>query len=103
MPTRTISTTAEELIPANALRRSMVIQNQSTTDAAFVKKEKFGASVSSTDHDFRIGAGETVTFSLEDDGQEELQARYTIVAAAATPRISIFETLGAPVPLEFRQ
>ena len=93
MPSRTITTTAEELIPQNRLRRSLIFQNEDGAINVFIKREKpGGTTVSTTDHDHRIGPGGSMALNFGTDGQEAIQDRWTIVAASGTPRISIFET-----------
>lgn len=93
MASRTISNTAEELVPQNRLRRSFIFQNEDATINIFIKREKPGTtSVSTTDHDHRIGPGGSISLNWETDGKEAIQDRWTIVAASGTPRISLFET-----------
>ena len=93
MPSRTITTTAEELIPRNRLRRSFVIQNEDSTINCFISREapQF-TTVSTTVHDHRVGPGGSLALNWENDGKEAIQDRWTIVAASGTPRISLFET-----------
>ena len=93
MASRTISTTAEELIPRNRLRRSMVFQNEDAAINAFVMRESPGnTTVSTTIHDHRLGPGSSLALNWETDGKEAIQDRWTIVATSGTPRISLFET-----------
>ena len=93
MATKTISTTAEELVPRNRLRKSMIFQNEDATINCYVKKEREAIpTVSSTVHDHRIGPGGSISFSDLSDGKEAIQDRWTIVAASGTPLISFFET-----------
>lgn len=93
MASRTITDTAEELIPQNRLRKSLVIQNEDTAINVFVKRERPGTtSVSTTDHDHRLGPEAAIALNWGTDGQEAIQDRWTIVATSGTPRISIFET-----------
>lgn len=93
MPSFTTSTTAQEIALRNRLRRSMVFQNEDTTDAVFVKRERAATpTVSSTDHDHRIGPGGSLSLNYETDGIEAIQDRWTVIAAANTPRVSFFET-----------
>lgn len=93
MPSRTITTTAEELTPQDKLRKSFIVQNEDASINVFVKKEAPGATtVSTTDHDHRIGPGGNLAINNLLDGEEAVQERYTIVAASGTPRISILET-----------
>lgn len=93
MASKTISTSASEVLPKNTSRISMVILNEDTTDSVFVKREVGEAlTVSSTDHDFKIGPGASLGLSNLIDGTEAVQARYTAVASANTPRIGFFET-----------
>lgn len=93
MATRTLSTTAEELIPRNRLRKSFVVQNEDSSIDMFIKKERAATpTVSATDHDHRIAAGGALALNYGTDGQEAIQDRWTIVAASGTPRVSFFET-----------
>ena len=93
MASRTITTTAEELIPRNRLRKSMVFQNEDAAINAFIKREKATTpTVSTTDHDHRIGPGGSLALNWGTDGREAIQDRWTIIAASGTPRISLFET-----------
>ncbi len=93
MASRTIADSASEVIGRNRLRRSWVIQNEDATIACFIKRERDGAlTVSTTDHDHRIGAGGSIALNSDTDGKEAIQDRWTIVAASGTPRVSFFET-----------
>lgn len=93
MPSRLLSITAEELLPRNRLRKSWIIQNEDTTDAIFLKQERtVTPTVSATDHDHRIAPGGSVALNENTDGNEATQDRWTVVAAANTPRVSYFET-----------
>jgi hypothetical protein len=93
MATKATSTAASEIVPRNTYRKSLAIINEDTTDSLYVKRE--GAetlSVSSTDHDWKITPGGALSFNSLVDGMEAVQARYTVVASANTPRIAYFET-----------
>lgn len=93
MTTRLLSTSAEELFPQNNQRKSFIIQNEDTSIALFIKFERPGrTSVSSTDHDHRLGPGASIGVNSLTDGEQEIQERVTIVAASGTPRVSFFET-----------
>jgi len=93
MATRTITTTAEELIPRNRLRKSMVFQNEDSAINIFIKQERTTTpTVSTTDHDHRLGPGGSLALNFDVDGKEAIQDRWTCVAASGTPRISLFET-----------
>ena len=93
MATRTLTTSAEEILPRNRLRRSWIIQNEDSAIAMFLKRENPGTTgVSSIDHDHRIAAGGSIAISDFTDGKEQVQDRWTIVAASGTPRVSFFET-----------
>ena len=93
MPSFTTSTSAVLLITRNRLRKSFVFQNEDTTDAVFIKRERAATpTVSSTDHDHRIGPGGAIALNFQNDGPEAIQDSWTIIAAANTPRISWFET-----------
>ncbi len=93
MASRTISGTAEELIPQNRLRKSFVVQNEDTTIDVFVKRERPGSTtVSTTDHDHRVARESALALNSDTDGTEAIQDRWTVVAASGTPRISLFET-----------
>ena len=93
MASRTITNSAAELIPENKLRTSLVIQNEDSSINAFIKREEPGqTTVSTTDHDHRLGAGGGIALNNLLDGKEYVQARFTIIAASGTPRVSFFET-----------
>ena len=93
MPSRTITTTAEELIPENRLRKSLTIGNEDGAINVFIMQEEPGSTtVSTTVHDHRINTGGAVALNSLLDGEKAIQGRWTIVAASGTPRISIFET-----------
>lgn len=93
MATRTVGNTAVEIIPANANRRSLAIQNEDTTDSVYIKREgNDGLTVSSTDHDWKILPGGSIAFNSQIDGEQGIVARYTAIASANTPRIAILES-----------
>jgi len=93
MVSRTLSVTAEELFPRNRLRKSFLIQNEDKKEDIFMKFERNKAvTVSSTDHDHRIGPGGAIAVNSDTDGKESIEDRVTVVAGAATPRVSFFET-----------
>jgi hypothetical protein len=93
MASRTISATASEAIPANANRKSLVIQNEDTTDAVYVMREAGEAVlVSATVHDIKLGPGSSISVNSLLDGIKAVQARYTCIASANTPRIAVFES-----------
>jgi len=92
MSSRTISNTAEELFMRNRLRKSFVLQNEDASIDIYIKQEFSGVVVSSTDHDHRIGPGGSIALNFQNDGEEAIQDRWTVIAASGTPRISYFET-----------
>lgn len=93
MASRTITTTAAELLPQNRLRKSFIVQNEDTTIDVFIKFERPGNStVSTTDHDHRMSAGGNIAVNQLTDGMDQVQERVTIIAASGTPRVSFFET-----------
>lgn len=93
MATKALSVTAEEVLPRNKLRSSWIIQNEDSAIGCFLKKERTATpTVSSTDHDHRLGPGSSLALNLLIDGAESVQDRWTIVAASGTPRVSFFET-----------
>lgn len=93
MATKTLSTTAEEILPRNRLRKSFVIQNEDASIAVYIKLERAATpTVSSTNHDHVLAAGSSIALSNLVDGEEQIQDRWTGIAASGTPRISFFET-----------
>ena len=93
MPSRTVSTTAEELLPRNRLRKSWVVQNEDLAINIFLKQERVATpTVSSTDHDHRLTGGSSLAITGDVDGIEAVQDRWTVIAASGTPRVSFFET-----------
>lgn len=93
MPLVTISDSASELLPQNALRRSLIIQNEDGSINVYVKWEAPGStSVSATNHHHRLGPGGSIALNSDTDGKEQIQERVTIIAASGTPAVSVFET-----------
>lgn len=93
MPTRTVATSASEIIPSNSSRKSLAILNEDTTDSVFIKREGNDAlTVSSTDHDWRILPGAAIGFNSQVDGLQGIQARYTAISSANSPRVAIIES-----------
>lgn len=91
--TKTTSTNASEVIPGNATRKSFAIQNEDSSDSVYVKRESGESlTVSATDHDWKIGPGGSLAFNSFLDGSKAVQARYTCIASANTPRIAFFES-----------
>ena len=93
MPTKETAIVASELVPRNRLRKSMIFSNESAADSVFIKRERAETpTVTSTDHDHRIGPGGILTLNFGTDGIEAIQDRWTVIASANTPRIAWFET-----------
>ncbi len=93
MSSTTLTTSASEVLLPNRLRKSFVVGNEDSTIAVFLKFERgTGLTVSTTDHDHRLGAGAGLTINIQQDGEESVKGRWTAVAASGTPRISFFET-----------
>lgn len=93
MASKTVSNVASELLPNNTNRKSFVIQNEDSTDIVYVKLERSeNTTVSSTDHDHRLGPGGALALNFNNDGIKAIQSRITVIASANTPRISYFET-----------
>ncbi len=93
MPSFTTSTSAQELMPHNATRKSLVITNEDGTDSIFLKFERAENSlVSSTVHDYKIGPGGNLSLNSINDGAAQIQSRITVIASANTPRVAWFET-----------
>lgn len=93
MATRTISTSAELVLARNRLRKSFIIMNEDTSINVFIKQERAGTpTVTSTDHDLRIGPGGSIALNSFLDGAEQIQDSWSIVAASGTPRIAVYET-----------
>lgn len=82
-----------EVLPRGAMRKSFVIQNESAVDAVYIKRERAETpTVTTTNHDHRIGPGGAIALNSLNDGVQAIQDRWTVIAAANTPRISVFET-----------
>lgn len=87
------SITARELVPQNKLRRSLTMINVDGTDTVFIKRERPGTTtVTSTDFDLRLPPGASYSLNSLLDGSAAIQDRYTVIASANTPNVSIFET-----------
>lgn len=93
MASKLISTTAEIIVQRNLERKSWIMQNEDATISVFIKQERAETlSVSTTDHDHRIGPGGSMALNDGTDGKQAIQDRWAIVAASGTPRVSFFET-----------
>lgn len=93
MASKTVANTASELIGHNLLRRSWIVQNEDTSLNCFIKFERDTAlTVSTTDHDHRLGPAGLIVFNDQQDGPDQVTGRWTIIAESGTPRISFFET-----------
>lgn len=93
MPSRTITNSAETLIPQGAYRKSFVVQNEDGAINCFIKQENGETLACSTIvHDHRLTPGGGIALNYGTDGERAIQGRWTIIAASGTPRISIFET-----------
>ncbi len=93
MATLTASTSASEACPSNASRKSLTIQNEDATDVLYIKRERGELlTVSATDHDIKLGPGTAMSLSSQADGIQAIQARYTVIAGANTPRYAVFES-----------
>lgn len=93
MASQNISNSASEILPRNLHRKSFIIQNEDAAINCFVKKERQDAlTVSTTDHDHRIGPGGHIALNADTDGKSSYQDRWTIIAASGTPLISFIET-----------
>ena len=93
MSSRTITTSADELLPQNKLRKSFAVENEDSAIQIYIKKERPGNNtVSTTDHDHNVRPGATIAVNSDTDGAESIHDRWTIIAASGTPRISLIET-----------
>ena len=93
MSTKLTSITAEEVVPRNRSRKSLIFQNEDAADTIYLKRERAETpTVSATDHDHRLGPGGILSLNFGTDGIEPTQDRWTCVASANTPRMSFFET-----------
>lgn len=93
MSTRLLSTSAEELFPRNGYRKSLSFQNEDSSIAIYLKRERAAIpTVSATDHDHRLGPGGILSLNNGTDGEEAIQDRWTAVADSGTPRVSFIET-----------
>lgn len=89
----TSSGSGQILIPQNALRKSLLIQNTDGTNAVYVKRESGPViGVSASNFDFKIGPGGAVAINSLIDGLKAIQDSYTVISAAGTPVIAVFET-----------
>jgi len=91
MPVLVTSGAAQEVLPRNKYRASFIIQNEDAAIMMYIKRER-GNTVSSTDHDHRLGPGAALALNLANDGLPSIQERYTIIPASGTPTCSYFET-----------
>ncbi len=89
----TTSVAASLLVNPNRLRKSVLFVNEDATDSVYLKFEKNSAlTVSATDHDVRLSPGASFSLNSTLDGVEQIQGRWTVIASANTPVVSILET-----------
>lgn len=93
MASKTVSNVASEILTRNTLRKSFVIQNEDATDVVYLKRERSeNTTVSTTEHDIKLGPGSSFSLNALSDGLQAIVDRWTAVASANTPRVAIFET-----------
>jgi len=93
MPSKLTSIAAEEILPRNTTRKSIVFLNEDSADSIYIKKERSeNTTVSATDHDYKIGPGGVIALNNVNDGTQAIQERWTCIASANTPRLAYFET-----------
>lgn len=93
MASKTTSTAAAEFLPKNTSRKSFIVQNEDATDNVFIKRERSeNTTVSSTDHDYKLGPGSSMALNFLTDGAQAITDRWTAIASANVPRIAYFET-----------
>ncbi|MFA6161766.1 MAG: hypothetical protein WC766_06420 [Patescibacteria group bacterium] len=89
----TSAVTAQEVFPRGTMRKSLIFLNEDVADAIFLKRERAETpTVSTTDHDYRLGPGSSLSLNDLNDGKEAIQDRWTCIASANTPRLAFFET-----------
>ena len=87
------SVTARLLLNRNRMRKSFLLQNVDGTDVMYVKRERGPVfTISSTDYDFRLPPGSSFALNSDVDGKEAIQDSYSVLAAANTPNVAVFET-----------
>lgn len=71
----------------------MLFQNEDASINVYIKQERSeNTTVSTTDHDHRIGPGGLIALNYGTDGIQAIQGRWTVIAESGTPRVSYFET-----------
>lgn len=81
------------LVVRNRSRKSLIFQNTDTADTVYIKRERAATpTVSSTNFDFKLTPGAAVGLNSLLDGQEAIQDSYSVIAAANTPIVAVFET-----------
>ena len=89
----TSGATAILLVVRNRNRKSLIFQNTDTADSVFIKRERAATpTVSSTNFDFKLSPGAAVGLNSLLDGKEAIEDSFSVIAAANTPIVAIFET-----------
>jgi hypothetical protein len=89
----TTGVAASLLIVRNRNRKSLIFQNTDSADTVYVKRERAATpTVSATDFDFKLSPGAAVGLNSLLDGSEAIQDSYSVIAAANTPVVAVFET-----------
>lgn len=92
MPIVTLSTSPSLAVNPNLLRKSVVFHNTDSSINIFIKKERGNdLAVTSTNYDHKLGPGDGIGLTVDDDGEEATQHRWTAIAASGTPILSVTE------------
>lgn len=92
----TLTTVAAVIVPFNARRRTLMLQNTGATNAVYVKKQIPGVAQSipsATNYDFELTALGTENNIVKIDSA----ASFMAVAAAATTTLAYMETAAGTV------
>lgn len=93
MATRLLTTSAEQILVRSNHRKSFTVSNEDPAIAIFIKRERTEIlTVSSSDHDHRVGPGSSFSINAGTDGIQAAQDSWSAVAESGTPRISVVET-----------
>ncbi len=93
MSSRTVSNVASEILVRDSTRKSLLIINEDATDIVYLKQERSeNTTVSSTDHDVKLGPGSGFSLGSLNDGKAQIIGRWSAIASANTPRLGIFES-----------
>jgi len=91
MPQMTVGTTGVQALRPNAMRKSLMFENLSSTQTIYLDNVKSQAITTGT-AGIRLRPGDAVSLHLAWDGKQQIVDEWSAIADAADGTLAIFET-----------